>query len=126
MALSKQRWQDALFFLTGELRASRALVLMNRPDRTDPEVVARFGARPTDADRDFLARSLREPFLDSAAVAKEGITLSGLRSVLAAPVTDASGRVLGALYAESELSTHVFGAGDLGKLQAYATTLGSA
>lgn len=121
MVTAKQRWQDALFFLLSELRASRALVLLNRPDRADPEVVARYGPGPVDADRDFLARCLREPVLESAA--GEGLAVSGLRSVMAAPVTDAAGRALGALYVESDPRVHVYGPEDLGKLQAYASVL---
>lgn len=127
-------WQDALPFLTRELKAERALVLETRPEG-DPVVIAAHGV---DAETLWTVGEVSHDILRKAAAGesllltdalhdpkfrdRSSVVISSLRSIVCAPVKG-SGGVLGVLYADSQSLSGLFGPPQLSKLEMFAREL---
>lgn len=133
-ATQRQTWQDALLYLRDDLGADRALVLKNRPDG-DPEVLAAHGIEADsvwtvgDISQEVLrqgaagqATMVSDAVSDSKLGERSSVVISGLRSILCVPVKRGE-EVLGALYADSQLRTGIFGRKHRKQLEAFADEL---
>lgn len=127
-------WQEALPFLTRELKAARALVLVTRPEG-DPEVVAAHGVDAEtlwtvgEVSHDILRRAaagesllLTDALHDPKFRERSSVVISSLRSIVCAPVKGGDG-VIGVLYADSQSVSGLFGPPHLKKLEKFAGEL---